>query len=81
MEYQQAIGRKMLMAAAAKAIGFSKKTLDDYSRCIRYGEQLGFDIQGRSKEKISVLRKYVKESRHLGEESEEKKIDDPDAYW
>jgi len=37
----------MTMAAAARSIGISKKTLDDYSRCLRMGEYFGFDIQER----------------------------------
>ena len=67
------------MVEAARIIGLSKKTLDDYSRCIRYGEQYGFNLFGRSYEKISVLRNFVK--YHRNSEEEEKKMEDPDVYW
>ena len=69
----------MTMAAAARSIGISKKTLDDYSRCLRLGEYFGFDIQERGGEAISVLRNYVKEQKL--EETEERKMEDPDIFW
>ena len=80
MESKEELGKSVSMSAAAKAIGISQKTLADYSRCLRLGEQFGFDLHRRTRQRISVLRNYVKEQR-VCEESEEKKIDNPDIYW
>lgn len=40
------MGKPVSLIGAARAIGISKKTLDDYARCIKQGKCLGFDLEG-----------------------------------
>ena len=51
----------MSLAEAARAIGISKKSLDDYYYQLRLGEFYNFDFEGNLGEKIGILRAYVKE--------------------
>ena len=52
--------KKMSLADAARTIGISKKSLDDYYYQLRLGEFYNFDFAGHLNEKIGVLRAYVK---------------------
>lgn len=45
---------------AAKVVGISKKSLDDYFSQLRLAEEYGFDFQMNMDEKIGVMRSYVK---------------------
>jgi hypothetical protein len=55
--------RKMSLAEAARAIGISKKTLDDYYYQLRLGEFYCFDFSNNLGELVGVLRAYVKAFR------------------
>jgi len=41
-------------------VGISKKTLDDYLSQIRLGKKYGFDFDHHKKDKIGVLRSFVR---------------------
>lgn len=43
---------------AAKAIGMSKKTLEDYCLQIRKAEMRGFSLENHIDEKMGILRKF-----------------------
>ena len=45
---------------AARKVGVSKKSLDDYLLQLRFGKKYGFDFQKHRNEKVGVLRSYVK---------------------
>lgn len=45
---------------AAKVVGISKKSLDDYFSQLRLAEEYGFDFQMNMDEKVGVMRSYVK---------------------
>ena len=45
---------------AAKKIGISKKTLDDYLHLLRLGKQTKFDFKASSNLKVGALRKHIK---------------------
>lgn len=53
-------GKKMNLQEAAKIIGVSKKSLDDYYFQMRMGEKYGFDFSGNMQNKVGVLRSFVK---------------------
>jgi hypothetical protein len=53
----------MNLQEAAKIVGVSKKSLDDYYCQLRLGEFYGFDFAANLYEGIGVLRAYVKENR------------------
>jgi len=48
---------------AAKKVGVSKKSLDDYFLQLKFGKRLGFDFEKYKNEKVGVLRKYVKRNK------------------
>jgi hypothetical protein len=48
---------------AAKRIGISKKSLDDYLLQLRLGRKYGFDFNANRNEKVGKLRAHVKDSR------------------
>eukprot|EP00357_Protocruzia_adherens_P024926 CAMPEP_0115046620 /NCGR_PEP_ID=MMETSP0216-20121206/48845_1 /TAXON_ID=223996 /ORGANISM="Protocruzia adherens, Strain Boccale" /LENGTH=191 /DNA_ID=CAMNT_0002429711 /DNA_START=2151 /DNA_END=2726 /DNA_ORIENTATION=- len=48
---------------AAKVIGISKKSLDDYLLQIRYGKKFGFDFEKNSDQGVGILRAYNKKHR------------------
>lgn len=50
----------MSLAEAARAIGVSKKSLDDYYYQLRLGEFYNFDFAGYLGEKIGLLRTFVR---------------------
>ena len=45
---------------AAKKVGISKKSLDDYLLQLRYGKKYNFDFNSHKEDKIGVLRAFVK---------------------
>ena len=45
---------------AAKKVGVSKKSLDDYLLQLRFGKKYGFDFETNRNEKVGVLRSFVK---------------------
>jgi hypothetical protein len=52
--------RRLNLQDAAKVLGVSKKSLDDYYCQLRLGEFYGFDFGSNLHEKMGVLRNYVK---------------------
>ncbi len=50
----------MSLAEAARAIGVSKKSLDDYYYQLRLGEFYNFDFANNLHEKVGILRAYVR---------------------
>ncbi len=52
--------KKMSLAEAARAIGVSKKSLDDYYYQLRLGEFYNFDFANNLQEKVGILRAYVR---------------------
>jgi uncharacterized protein (DUF2267 family) len=52
--------RKLSLTEAAKLIGVSKKTLDDYFLQLRLGELYGFDFKENLDSKIGVLRSHIR---------------------
>ena len=48
---------------AAKKVGMSKKSLDDYLLQIRYGRKFGFDFDANKNKKVGVLRAFVRDKR------------------
>ncbi|KRX08976.1 hypothetical protein PPERSA_08179 [Pseudocohnilembus persalinus] len=48
---------------AAKKVGISKKTLDDYLLQIRCGKKYGFDFNSKKNERIGTLRSFVKKEK------------------
>ena len=53
----------MSLQEAAKAVGVSKKSLDDYYSQLRLAEKYGFDFKKNIDRKIGVLRLFVKNHR------------------
>jgi hypothetical protein len=48
---------------AAKKVGISKKSLDDYLLQLRYGKKFEFDFNKHKDEKIGILRSFVKKHK------------------
>jgi hypothetical protein len=70
----------MSLLQAARSIGMSKKSLDDYLRYLRMGEKLNFDFETFEGEKMGYLRAFVRSK--LREPFEEAKImNEIDSYW
>ena len=53
-------GGKMSLIEAASKVGLSKKTLDEYYNQIKEGKKYNFDFNKHKKDKVNVLRGYVK---------------------
>ena len=51
---------KMSLVEAAENVGLSKKTLDEYFNQIKEGKRHNFDFNKYKKDKVNVLRGYVK---------------------
>jgi len=51
---------KMSLEEAAKKVGISKKSLDDYLLQIRFGRKFGFNFNEHIYENVGVLRTFVK---------------------
>ena len=60
--FQDEQGRsiKLTLEEAAKKVGISKKSLDDYLIQLRNGRNLGFNFNEHQNDKIGVLRSFVK---------------------
>lgn len=70
----------MSLLQAAKSIGMSKKSLDDYLRYLRLGERLHFDFEAFNGEKMGFLRAFVRSK--MREPLEEAKLmNEIDSYW
>lgn len=54
---------KYSLDEAAKIIGISKKSLDDYLLQLRLGRKFGFDFNSNKNQKVGILRSYVKQKR------------------
>ena len=50
----------MSLIEAAKNVGLSKKTLDEYFNQIKEGIRYNFDFNKHKKDKVNILRGYVK---------------------
>ena len=63
--FQDEQGRtiKLTLEEAAKKVGISKKSLDDYLIQLRNGRNLGFNFNEHQNDKIGVLRSYVKKHK------------------
>jgi hypothetical protein len=59
---------KYSLDEAAKIIGISKKSLDDYLLQLRLGRKFGFDFNSNKTEKVGSLRSFVKQNRNLKSE-------------
>ena len=55
--------KRLNLQDAAKMVGISKKSLDDYYCQLRLGELYHFDYINNLSEKMGVLRTYVKNYR------------------
>lgn len=55
--------KKINLQEAAKMLGVSKKSLDDYYCQLRLAEMYDFDFGKHLQEKMGVLRSYVKERK------------------
>jgi hypothetical protein len=55
------INRRLNLQDAAKLVGISKKSLDDYYCQLRLGEFYNFDFYNKLHEKMGVLRSFVKD--------------------
>ncbi len=55
------LNRRLNLQDAAKILGISKKSLDDYYCQLRLGEFYDFDFHDKLDEKMGVLRSYVKD--------------------
>ena len=54
---------KYSLDEAAKIIGISKKSLDDYLLQLRLGRKYGFDFNSNKSNKVGILRSFVKKNR------------------
>ena len=54
---------KLTLEEAAKKVGISKKSLDDYLIQLRNGRSLGFNFNEHQNDKIGVLRSFVKKNK------------------
>ena len=55
--------RKMSLQEAAKNVNMSKKTLDEYYNQIKEGKKYGFDFNKYKRDKVNVLRGFVKKKK------------------
>ncbi len=61
---------------AAKIIGISKKSLDDYLLQLRLGRKYGFNFNGNKDSKVGVLRSFVKKNRNKNDNVKNDSEDD-----
>jgi hypothetical protein len=54
---------RVSLQEAAKIVGISKKSLDDYYYQLRIGEQNQFDFEAHMDSKIGVLRAFVRKHK------------------
>ena len=69
---------KMSLQDAADNVGLSKKTLDEYFNQIKEGSKYKFDFNKYKKDKVNVLRGFVKKKKDK-EEKEAKEAREKDA--
>lgn len=71
---------KYSLEDAAKKVGISKKSLDDYLLQLRYGKKYGFDFNEHKEAKIGILRAFVKKCKQEEKEKQKRKVggDDED---
>ena len=62
--------RKMSLQEAAQNVNMSKKTLDEYYNQIKEGKKFGFDFNRYKRDKVNVLRGFVKKKKE-GEKKED----------
>lgn len=53
-------GKRLNLQEAAKIVGVSKKSLDDYFYQLRVGEKHDFEFHEHLHDKIGVLRNFIK---------------------
>ena len=70
-----ALRRRLNLQDAAKLVGISKKSLDDYYCQLRLGELYHFDYVSNFNEKMGVLRTYVKNYRPGKQQSRRRQND------
>ena len=61
----------MNLQEAAKVVGVSKKSLDDYYYQLRMGEKYEFDFSSHLQDKIGVLRNFIK-GKEAGKRSKDR---------
>ena len=54
---------------AAKMVGISKKSLDDYLLQLRLGRKYGFNFNQNKTKKVGILRAFVKRHRAMNQNS------------
>lgn len=59
---------------AAKKVGISKKSLDDYLLQLRYGKKYGFDFNEHKEAKIGILRAFVKKCKQDEKDKNKKRV-------
>ena len=64
---------KFSLEDAAKKVGISKKSLDDYLLQLRYGKKYGFDFNEHKEAKIGILRAFVKKKKSDEKEKQKNK--------
>ena len=60
----------MSLQEAAQNVNMSKKTLDEYYNQIKEGKKFGFDFNRYKRDKVNVLRGFVKKKKE-GEKKED----------
>ena len=58
--YRKYTDNKMSLIEAAEHVGLTKKTLDEYFNQIKEGTKYNFDFNKHKKDKVNILRGYVK---------------------
>jgi len=64
---------KYSLDEAAKKVGISKKSLDDYLFQIRFGNRFGFNFNEHYNEKVGILRDFVRQQKKATNKGEVKK--------
>ena len=69
--------KKVNLQEAARMLGVSKKSLDDYYCQLRLAEQFGFDFSQNIHEKMGTLRSFVKERKGEEERQQARPVKHP----
>ena len=64
---------KYSLEEAAKKVGISKKSLDDYLFQIRFGYRYGFNFNEYYNEKVGILRDFVRQQKKANSKGEGRK--------
>ena len=64
---------KYSLEEAAKKVGISKKSLDDYLFQIRFGYRYGFNFNEHYNEKVGILRDFVRQQKKINSKGESKR--------